>query len=110
MGAMSDLGAGLDRSTAPSEAVRAAAVAYLERSGTADVAQALGLADDPVADLARRAKAVGDMRGKPQTQARPAGRCEATTEHRDATVRCTKDAVDHPHHLSSRAGWDVTWT
>lgn len=61
---MGDLGTNIDAPYARQPVVQARALRYLERTGNADVAEALGLVADPVADLARRAKALSDMGGR----------------------------------------------
>jgi len=50
------------------DAARADAVTYLERTGNSDLLPILGLVADPVAERARRAKALVDMGSKPWSQ------------------------------------------
>ena len=59
------------------DAARADAVTYLERTGNSDLLPILGLVADPVAERARRAKALVDMGSKPWSQrAAGPGDCE----------------------------------
>lgn len=61
---MADLGVNLDKPYAQQPETRAAAVRFLERSGNTDVAEALGLVEDPIAAARSRAKAAAELHGK----------------------------------------------
>lgn len=69
-----DMATEIDRGYLPPE-IRAAATAYLTRSGNADLLPILGLTPDPVAAEMSAAKAKGMLRGHGLPSARARGVC-----------------------------------
>jgi hypothetical protein len=65
---VSDLGVNLDKPYAQQPEIQAAAIAYLQRTGNADVMVVLGLVEDPVVAERSRAKAKAALRGKSPTK------------------------------------------